>query len=798
MTVFNPDQVVALLQTKGPGATVYLVGAGGCGMSGLGHLLLDMGYLIAGSDLAVNTEVLQLRARGALIHSGHLDGQVIAARPFLVVYSSAVRPDNAELMEAQEMQLPVIRRGVALAALVRRHRGIGIAGMHGKTTTTALLGFAFQHLAINVSYAVGALVPQLVPHAKWAPASPSSALDSQPYFVVEVDESDGTLHEFKLEHAIVLNLDAEHLDFYGDLDAIAQEFRAFADQTRGKLVYCADDLPLVKLLSGRPGAISYGFAPTAEYRISPKPVVTRSTFDAQSATRFEIWHRDERLGEFTTMLVGAKNISNTAAIIALLHQLGFQPLEIDRAIGSFRGAARRQQELYRDEHYHVIDDYGHHPSEIRATIQALRCSNHGRLLVVFQPHRFTRTRHLMNEFASCFKEADRLWLTEIYSANEPPIAGVNGDALAAAVRGQGQAVEFVPSLAALPSHVRAALQPGDSVLFLGAGNITNAAHELAADLKHEADHRKESLCASLAQRLSPATTLRQNELLAKRTTLRVGGRADLYIEPASEAELAEVLRFCAEQYLPFLMLGRGSNLLIQDGGIRGIVICLAHPQFCAVEVRGEDLHCGAGARLKAVAMEAKAHALAGLEFLEGIPGTVGGALRMNAGAMGGWIFHAVKAIRFMDFGGTTYERGVDDVKVEYRSCPLLKQNIALSAVLRGQPADRESIANRMKASSQKRWDSQPAAPSAGCIFKNPLSIPAGKLIDELGLKGTRVGGAVVSDVHGNFIVNEGTATANDVLGLIELIKEKVRADRGIELETEVEIVGEMGNCGGGR
>ena len=173
MTDLNPDQVVELLQMKGPGATVYLVGAGGCGMSGLGHLLLDMGYLIAGSDLAVNTEVLQLRARGALIHSGHLEGQVIAARPFLVVYSSAVRLGNAELREAEEMQVPVIRRGVALAALVRRHRGIGIAGMHGKTTTTALLAFAFQQLAINVSYAVGALVPQLIPHAKSVSSSPS-------------------------------------------------------------------------------------------------------------------------------------------------------------------------------------------------------------------------------------------------------------------------------------------------------------------------------------------------------------------------------------------------------------------------------------------------------------------------------------------------------------------------------------------------------------------------------------------------------------------------------------------------
>jgi UDP-N-acetylenolpyruvoylglucosamine reductase len=272
--------------------------------------------------------------------------------------------------------------------------------------------------------------------------------------------------------------------------------------------------------------------------------------------------------------------------------------------------------------------------------------------------------------------------------------------------------------------------------------------------------------------------------------LRVGGKADLYVEPASEADLAEVLDFCARRKLPFTLLGRGSNLLIRDQGIRGVVICLSRPSFSRIETDGERVHCGAGAKLKAITLEARRHSLAGLEFLEGIPGTVGGALRMNAGAMGSWMFEVVERIRFMDYAGQVHERAAAEVTVEYRGCPLFKNHIALGAVLKGQRASPETIRQRMDAFSRKRWESQPAQSSAGCIFKNPPSIPAGRLIDELGLKGTRVGGAMVSDVHANFIVNDGTATAQDVLNLIEIIKQRARATRGIQLETEVEILGE--------
>ena len=300
---------------------------------------------------------------------------------------------------------------------------------------------------------------------------------------------------------------------------------------------------------------------------------------------------------------------------------------------------------------------------------------------------------------------------------------------------------------------------------------------------------RELLAAELARRVSPAAVIRSNEPLAKRTTLRVGGPAEIYVEPASEEDLAQVLRFCGERDVNFFVLGRGSNLLVRDGGIRGVVVHLAHPAFSAIEIVGERLRCGAGAKLKQVSVEAKRAGITGVEFLEGIPGSVGGALRMNAGAMGGATFEAVESIRVMDYRGNARDLTATEVAVEYRCCPLLKNHIALGAVFKGRMASREEVEQRMNTFSAKRWTSQPAAPSAGCCFKNPLTIPAGKLIDELGLKGLRVGGAMVSLEHGNFIVNDGTATARDVLALIEQIKARAKAKRGIELHTEVEIVG---------
>ena len=313
---------------------------------------------------------------------------------------------------------------------------------------------------------------------------------------------------------------------------------------------------------------------------------------------------------------------------------------------------------------------------------------------------------------------------------------------------------------------------------------------LTADISEMPTQSMNDFADELAARVSFATVVRRDEPLAKHTTLRVGGPADVYVEPSTEADLVLILQGCGEHGVKFFILGRGSNLLVRDGGFRGVVICLAQPNFSRVEIDGTHIRAGAGAKQKQVAVEAKRAGLSGVEFLEGIPGSIGGALRMNAGAMGSETFNAVESVRVMNFAGNVSELKPVEMSVSYRSCAALKNHIALGAVFKCTPQPREEIEARMKTYSEKRWSSQPVAPSAGCMFKNPETIPAGKLIDELGLKNTKVGGARISLEHGNFLVNDGGATAKDVLELIGMIRAKAKAERGIDLHPEIEIIGE--------
>jgi UDP-N-acetylenolpyruvoylglucosamine reductase len=328
-----------------------------------------------------------------------------------------------------------------------------------------------------------------------------------------------------------------------------------------------------------------------------------------------------------------------------------------------------------------------------------------------------------------------------------------------------------------------ALDVGDLVLSLGAGNIHEQLSILAADLV---------IAEKLKAIVGEEGDVRLYEPLSKHTTLRVGGSAQFWVEPRNEKAFSDLIRFCRDENLPLFVIGRGSNLLVRDGGIRGVVVHPCGGDFDKIEVNGCEITVGAGVKVREVAYAARAANLGGLEWMEGIPGVVGGALRMNAGAMGAQTFESVTRIRYLDADGNPHVKNRDELEVFYRRFPLLENNFAISAAFRAQPAERAEIDRRLRESQDKRRTTQPIAKSAGCIFKNPNSIPAGKLVDQLGLKNSRVGNARVSEVHGNFIVNDGGATAAEMLQLISKIQSVARAKRGIELETEVEIVGEPG------
>ncbi|HEX4638794.1 MAG TPA: UDP-N-acetylmuramate dehydrogenase, partial [Chthoniobacterales bacterium] len=319
------------------------------------------------------------------------------------------------------------------------------------------------------------------------------------------------------------------------------------------------------------------------------------------------------------------------------------------------------------------------------------------------------------------------------------------------------------------------------VLSLGAGNIHEQLSILAADLV---------IAEKLKEIVGNDGDVKLYEPLSKHTTLRVGGPAQFWAEPRNEKSFAELIRFCRREKLPLFVIGRGSNLLVRDGGIRGVVVHPSGGEFDKIDINGNEITAGVGAKLREIAYAARGADLGGLEWMEGIPAAIGGALRMNAGAMRGQTFDHVVSVRYLDREGNAHTRKRDELEVHYRDFPLLKENFAVSATFRASSSSRDEIESKLQASQEKRRTSQPIAKSAGCIFKNPDTCPAGKLVDELGLKNMSVGKARVSEVHGNFIVNEGGASASDVLQLIERIKQTAKTKRGIELQTEVQIVGE--------
>jgi UDP-N-acetylenolpyruvoylglucosamine reductase len=468
-------------------------------------------------------------------------------------------------------------------------------------------------------------------------------------------------------------------------------------------------------------------------------------------------------------------------VIALAQELGAEFAVITHALGTFRGARRRFEIKYQSDRNIVIDDYGHHPTEIAATLATARTGGWKRTLALFQPHRYSRTLAMKDAFGTAFSDADAVFVGDVYPASEKPIPGVSGLTIVDALVAAGHpSAEFRQQIKHLVWAVGPHIEDGDLILSLGAGNIHDCGRQLAADLS-----MRDQL-----QSIMRSGVIRLYEPLSKHTTMRVGGPAQFWVEPETEEGFADLVQYCFDNQIPLMAIGRGSNLLVQDGGIRGVVARLNRGEFLNYRVEGDEIHAGVGVRFKQLAAVAKKAGLGGFEWMEGIPGNLGGGLRMNAGAMGIETFDQVVRVRFCDEDGNIFTRTPAEMDVYYRNVPTLLRNFALSAVLRGQATPTEEIDRNLAASESKRRNSQPVAASSGCIFKNPDSIPAGKLIDELGFKNFTVGHARVSEVHGNFIVNDGGATTEEVLTLIEEIKAAAQRERGIELHTEVQIVGE--------
>src|ERR1051326_7146495 len=430
---------------------IHFVGIGGIGMSGIAEGLLTLGYKVSGSDLKSSSVTERLAERGAIIFEGHRAENITGAE--VVVASSAVKRDNAEIVAAHAEKIPVIQRAEMLAELMRLKYGIAIAGMHGKTTTTSMVASVLASGGLDPTVVVGGRVDAMGSNAR---------VGKSQYLVAEADESDRSFLKLSPIVSVVTNIDREHMDTYRDMEDVENTFVDFMDRVPfyGMVVLCADDERLRRLwprLSRR--ITTYGRSEDSDFR-----VVASDCGEAPVRCRFRVSYRGTDLGEFRLHVPGAHNVLNATAAIAVGLGLDVNVDKIRAALEQFRGVDRRFQIKGAAGGVTVVDDYGHHPTEIRATLAAARQCGYKRVHVIFQPHRYTRTRDLSDQFATAFGDADSLLVLDIYAASEEPIEGVSGERLAQRIAEAGhKSAEYTPSFEAAVARIAVLAQTGDMV-----------------------------------------------------------------------------------------------------------------------------------------------------------------------------------------------------------------------------------------------------------------------------------------------------------------------------------------------
>src|ERR1700723_3031675 len=468
-----------------PSQRVHFIGIGGIGMSGIAEILLTMGYAVSGSDLRGSATTERLEGVGATIYVGHAAGN--AAASDVVVTSSAVAKDNPEVMEARARKIPVIQRAEMLAELMRLKYGIAIAGMHGKTTTTSMVAAVL---------AAGGLDPTVVVGGRGDALGSNARLGKSQYLVAEADESDRSFLKLSPILSVVTNIDREHMDCYRNMRDVKKTFLDFMDRVPfyGMIVACNDDPLLRRLLPDvQRRTVTYGTKRGSDFWIK---IPTSRANGAREMGHpplytFRVSYRKQDLGEFTLHVPGVHNILNATAAIAggVGPDVGVEAIRA--ALDQFRGVDRRFHLRGRAAGVSVIDDYGHHPTEIRATLAAAKTCGFRKIHVVFQPHRYTRTRDLMEEFRAAFGDADSLFVLDIYAASEKPIEGITAEALARSISSTGgsnagsggRSAQYVSSFADAVSAAAAAAQDGDMILTLGAGSVSQLGPMILEKLK---------------------------------------------------------------------------------------------------------------------------------------------------------------------------------------------------------------------------------------------------------------------------------------------------------------------------
>ncbi len=439
-------------------------------MSGIARLLLKAGFRVSGSDLKESRITEELKRAGAKIFIGHNAQNVNEQEA--VVWSSAIKKDNPEMIQAGILGIPLIKRAEALADLMRQKTAVTIAGSHGKTTVTSLISYMLIEAGLNPTVAIGGILKNI---------NSNACLGSGEFFVAEADESDGSFLNYEPKYSIITNIDREHLDYYHNFENELKAFKDFINRTQnnGCVFACSDDLNLVNLFSDYKGRhLFFGIN-------KPADIYARDILLSGLTSDFDCFYKDKFISRFHLNLAGRHNISNALAVIGLGLELGIASSDMRRALEGYQGAGRRLEIKFRSDKYLVIDDYAHHPTEITATLAAIANLEVKRKIVIFQPHRYSRTQLLLNDLAKSFAQADYLIITDIYAASEEPIEGIDSRVLLKKIREYSPDKEAIYlTKESIAGHIQTIIRPGDLVITLGAGDIVRVADALAEELKN--------------------------------------------------------------------------------------------------------------------------------------------------------------------------------------------------------------------------------------------------------------------------------------------------------------------------
>lgn len=759
---------------------VHLIGIGGAGLSAIATVLLERGHVVSGSDVCESSSTKKLQSLGALVHIGHKAANISAAD--VVIASSAISVTNPELLAATENNIQVLKRQDILGNLMKNRVGCAVAGSHGKTTTTALVSFCLLECGLNPTFIVGGIVNDLDTNARYGEGDP---------FVVEADEYDRMFLGLCPKVSIVTSVDYDHPDCYSTFSDMEEAYREFVmlTSTDGRLIVNQDDVVARKLgdqarTSGIP-VVTYALQNDADWKGEDIRV------NSDGGCSFSLVNSSNQyVTNVHTHLVGKHNVMNVLAAIAAAEYYGLSIEKILSTLREFRGVRRRFEVKGKSAGITVIDDYAHHPSEVQATLSAARLHfPNQKLWVHFQPHTYSRTSALKSEIAASFEDADHVVITDIFASRETDDGTVSSESIlelmnhadAHYIGGHQEAACFIASQ----------MTSGDVLITLSAGDGYKVGEHVLdiLDSRSARNITVDTIFARFGEKV------RRNEPMARYTSARIGGPADFFLQARSVDELSTAVQIGWGAGLPVLVFGSGSNLLVSDQGVRGLVVHNLARGVVFEEECQSRLHVSAesGTMLAVLARMCITRGAGGLEWAVAVPGTVGGAVVGNAGAHGSDISSNILLADILQRGKGRKSWTLHDLDLKYRSSRLKISEddlVMLRAEFVLEYIDVDTLRSRASLFSNHRRETQPPGASIGSMFKNPPGNYAGQLIETAGLKGFRLGQAEISNVHANFFVNLGGASAMEVFGLIDKARDTVLKMFDIDLELEIQIIGE--------